>query len=138
MPLAWAVPITVRRLCWAKTRSTAIAVGLVLDQHLADAGRDREQTLVPSAIVGRRLHDPDIHEGRPTVGRDVDDADAAPGQPRIDAEHTHEARLSERFVHVFETRRGFETRRCPALLSQRSFLVGVELAPARRRAPRCW
>src|SRR6478735_3651872 len=27
IPLAWAVPMTVRRLCWAKTRSTATASG---------------------------------------------------------------------------------------------------------------
>ena len=90
MPLAWAVPITVCRLCWAKTRSTATTDGPCSSMTARS----------PAAIVARRCSigragigadDADVHERRGSVGRDIHHPHAAAGQPGVDAEHSERA-----------------------------------------------
>ena len=87
--LAWAVPITVRTLCWLNTRSTATNSGRCSSSHSLDALLDGDEP-VGRARRRRGAHDADA-EHRQRAARDaLDDADAAPGQPRVHAEHPHD------------------------------------------------
>ena len=51
--------------------------------------RDREQPLVDVRRRVGRAHDAHVHERGAPPGQPVDDADAAPGQAGVDAEHAH-------------------------------------------------
>ena len=68
-PLTWAVPMTVRTLCWLKTRSTATASGRVPVEPRLDAGVDEPQPLGDRQVGGRcarRRPRPASAAGRPS------------------------------------------------------------------------
>ena len=88
MPLAWAVPMTVRTLCWLNTRSTATASGRRRSIHSSSPGLDRDQPL-RDRQVGRGADHADADQGQGPADVTVDHADAAPGQPRVDPQHAH-------------------------------------------------
>ena len=93
MPLAWAVPITVLTLCWLNTRSTATASGRCSSIHCLEPGLDLAQPL----LVGRSArgaYDAHVDHAQRPADRPLDDADTAPGQPGVDAEHAHAASAS--------------------------------------------
>ena len=81
--------MTVRTLCWLKTRSTATTSGRCSSSHALDAVGRRASSRRSSAIVRRGAHDADATQRDRPAGRHVDHADAAAGQPGIDAEHPH-------------------------------------------------
>ena len=88
-PLAWAVPITVRTLCWLKTRSTATTSGRcrrssARPRRRPPAGASRAARR-PGCGRRRRRRSGPRGRRRPAV----DHAEPAPGQPRVDAEHPH-------------------------------------------------
>jgi hypothetical protein len=59
----------------------------LLEQR-GDTRADREQPLL-ELEVGRSADDPDVHECRRAVGRDIHDPHTAPGEARVDAEHAN-------------------------------------------------
>ena len=83
---ACAVPITVLRLCWAKTRSTATASGFVLVEPLLDAGLDRHQPGADLVLGGGADH-PGPDQVQRRAGPPLDGAEPAPGKPGIDPHH---------------------------------------------------
>ena len=87
-PDACAVPITVRTFCWLKTRSIATDVGPVALDPLLDGLADGEQPPL-DRHVGGAAHDVDGDAADLPPAAAVDHAEAAPGQPRVDAEHPH-------------------------------------------------
>ena len=92
IPLAWAVPITVLTSERAKTRSTATASGRCSSSQASmpfsmltsrwATGRSAEVRTTPTSTSRQR-----------SPGLALDHADAAPGQPGVDAEHAHEVTL---------------------------------------------
>ena len=88
-PAAWAVPITVCTLCWAKTRSIATAVGPVV----GDPGVQRllEQHQPAGRVeLGRRAHHVDGDQPRLAAGQPVHHPESTAGQAGVDAQHPHE------------------------------------------------
>ena len=89
-PDACAVPITVRTLCWLNIRSIATVSGRsrsIIDSTCTAMVSSRSAR---SASGGGADDDHLDHPRRQTRAA-VDDADAAPGQPRVNAEHPHPA-----------------------------------------------
>ena len=89
-PLTWAVPMTVRTLCWLKTRSTATASGAVPVEPGArsassmSSSRSAERRVRTGSRAPRRRP---ATAGRPTSP--VDHADTAAGQAGVDPEDAH-------------------------------------------------
>ena len=88
IPLAWAVPMMVLESDRAKTRSTATASGAYSSSHAS-----MPRSIVTSrCAIGRsadvRTH-VDVDQPQRPADLALDDAEAAPGQPRVDAEHAH-------------------------------------------------
>ena len=77
-----------RTLCWLKTRSTATASGLVAVEHRLDGSFDHQEALV-ERVVGRRCRHRDLHQSHAASRSTVDDAQAAAGEARVNAEHAH-------------------------------------------------
>ncbi len=99
---AWAVPITVRTLCWLNTRSTATASGRCAATSSPSAPVEARAAGAPmSSSAGVRTTSTATSVQRP-AGRAVDHADAAPGQAGVDAEHAHAA-SSRRPEQSFDT-----------------------------------
>jgi hypothetical protein len=63
-------------------------IGLAAIHPRVELALDRHQPQRHGHVRARPDH-ADVHEVQPAAGRAVDDADSAPGQPWVDAEHPH-------------------------------------------------
>ena len=89
--LAWAVPITVRTLCWAKTRSTATTSGRCSSSQAVDGPLDRQQPrprVVARPASGRRRRRPGSAGGRALRRPRRDRSGSGRGRPRARARRT--------------------------------------------------
>ena len=121
---AWAVPITVCRLCWLNIRSMATTSGRQLLDELLDAPADHEQPLGQGIGGGRGDH-LDMPKGQRPAERALDEAHPTAGQARIHPEYAH---VTSRYEQVFAPYR----EAGPATVTTRVRSAGT--APVDRRS----
>ena len=94
------MPITVRTLCWAKTRSTATTSGRWSSTQASIVRLEGEQA-IGDVGVGRRAYVSDRDHVQRTSRIALDHAQTAAGQTGVNPEHAHDR--SSRDEHLFGT-----------------------------------